>query len=135
MTAYHQGQPYFRRHDNPPELIEALSLWSFPADFDPAQLPTGMFCCVLDEWRRIERQNKGLPPESPQPVPAKPKPIEVMPVKKQSRNMICILGASIAAFGYGAYLNGHHVGGSLALLLSAAIYFSMPSNGLAINWA
>ena len=42
------------------------------------------------------------------------------------KNLICYLGAAIAAFGYGAYLNGYQVGGSVALLLAAAIYFAIP---------
>lgn len=42
------------------------------------------------------------------------------------RNWICYLGAAIAAIGYGAYLNGYRVGGSIALLLAAAIYFAIP---------
>lgn len=44
---------------------------------------------------------------------------------KKPRNWICCLGVAIAAFGYGAYLNGYQVGGSVALLLAAAIYFAM----------
>jgi hypothetical protein len=60
MSAWRQGDNYMKRFDNPPELVEAMSLWSFPDDFDPAQLPTGMFECVLDEWDRIRKTKKEL---------------------------------------------------------------------------
>jgi len=130
MTAWRHGEQYISRQDNPPELVSALSMWGFPADFDPTQLPTGMFCCVMDEWSQIKREKAGLPRLPEKTLgdiwAEKPKPIEVVPVKSKSRNWICFLGAAIAAFGYGAYLNGYQVGGSVALLLSAAIYFAMP---------
>lgn len=129
MTAYRHGEQYISRSDNTPELIQALSMWGFPADFDPCQLPTGMFCCVMDEWSQIKREKSGLPrlPEKTcgEVWPAAHKAIEVSPVEK-SGNWICYLGAAIAAFGYGAYLNGYQVGGTVALLLAATIYFSMP---------
>lgn len=128
MTAWRQGEQYISRSDNPPELVSALSMWGFPADFDPTQLPTGMFCCVMDEWSQIKREKAGLPrlPEKTlgEVWVAKPKPIEVKPVKK-SRNWICFLGAAIAAVGNIAYLNGHHVAGCIALALAAAIYFAI----------
>ena len=60
--AYRAGDAYAKRDDNPPELVTALSMWGFPADFDPTQLPTGMFSCVMDEWRDVKRERDGLPP-------------------------------------------------------------------------
>lgn len=60
--AYRAGDAYAKRDDNPPELVTALSMWGFPADFDPTQLPTGMFSCVMDEWRDVKREKDGLPP-------------------------------------------------------------------------
>lgn len=128
VTAYRHGEQYISRSDNTLELTQALSMWGFPADFDPCQLPTGMFCCVMDEWSRIKREKAGLPrlPEKTcdEVWPAAPKPIEVKLVEKSCK-WPCYLGAAIASFGYGAYLNGYQVGGSVALLLAAAIYFSM----------
>lgn len=69
MTPWRQGDAYLSRSDNPPELSEAMSLWGFPADFDPTQLPTGMFMCVMDEFTKV-RIAKGLQkPSPPQPPP------------------------------------------------------------------
>lgn len=69
MKPWRQGDAYLSRCDNPPELSEAMSLWGFPADFDPTQLPTGMFMCVMDEFTNV-RIAKGLQkPRPPEPPP------------------------------------------------------------------
>ena len=69
MKPWRQGDAYMSRCDNPPELSEAMSLWGFPADFDPTQLPTGMFMCVMDEFTKV-RIAKGLQkPRPPEPPP------------------------------------------------------------------
>lgn len=127
MTAWRQGDGYLVRYDNPPELVEALSLWSFPPDFDPAQLPTGMFMCVIDEWRRIEREKKGLPPlpeKTCADVWQPPKTAELIKPEKSHmvRNSICLLGTIICGLGAGAYQTGHELTGIIALLVSVGIY-------------
>lgn len=128
MTAWRQGDGYLARYDNPPELIEALSLWSFPPDFDPAQLPTGMFFCVIDEWRRIEREKKGLPAEPPKKFMLNPE-LNIVSIEKiepekshMVRNSLCLLGTIICAIGAGAYQTGHELAGVIALLVSVGIY-------------
>lgn len=69
MKPWCKGDAYLSRSDNPPELSEAMSLWGFPADFDPTQLPTGMFMCVMDEFTKV-RIAKGLQkPRPPEPPP------------------------------------------------------------------
>lgn len=49
---------YMKRYDNNPELIEAMSEWGFPHDFDVTQLPTGMFMCVVDRMSEIMKESK-----------------------------------------------------------------------------
>lgn len=127
MTAWRQGQCYMSRHDNPPELVEALSLWSFPADFDPAQLPTGMFMCVIDEWRRIEREKKGLPPEPPKKFMINPEldiaSAETIEPRKPSmtKNKLYIIATIAAAFGVCAYQAGDIPYAAGSLLVAGVI--------------
>lgn len=83
--------------------------------------------CVIDEWRRIEREKKGLPP-----LPSKtcadvwqtPKTAEPIKPEKSNmvRNSLCLLGTLICGLGAGAYQAGHELSGVIALLVSVGIY-------------
>lgn len=127
MTAWRQGQGYMSRHDNPPELVEALSLWSFPADFDQAQLPTGMFMCVIDEWRRIEREKKGLPPEPVKKI-ATEQIVKITitddkPYRRRAmtKSKLYIIAAIAAVFGVCAYQAGDMPYAAGSLLVAGVI--------------
>lgn len=69
MSAYWAGQNYMKRFDNPPSLVQALGEWGFPADFDPVQLPTGMFLAVLDAEDKITGRQPLTPRKSAPPPP------------------------------------------------------------------